>query len=88
MERSVNEIVEDIYYFFDHYTQIGFDFIKKDKIDITSIRTYNLAALGVIILLLFLIMSPCLLLHYYNKNMTNKDSQNEQENFVEGENIE
>ena len=88
MKRSVNEIVDDIYYFFDHYTQIGFDFIKKDKIDITSIRTYNLAALGVIILLLFLIMSPCLLLHYYNKNMTNKDSQNEQENFVKGENIE
>lgn len=89
MEKSVNKIVDELYYLFDDYTKIEFDFIKKDINGITSIKAYKLVALGVIILLLLLIMSPGLFIYYYNQNKSNKDSQNDQENFVyKGENTE
>jgi len=48
-KRNLNEILNDVYNICDENTKFGLDFIKKERFDITSIRSLNLFGLALLI---------------------------------------
>lgn len=88
-ERSIYEILDDIYNLCDENTKFGLDFIKKERIDITSIRSLNFYGLICLILIIIIFFVIIIILKYIIDKSRNKkcstDCKIEEQNLLKEE---